>query len=361
MIWRTGASVLVGLLLAHVAARAQTAPAPQRAGPAGNPQYAPAAGPQYAPATNPQHGHSSNPQYGPSSAPTPQAPPARPDQPVLPRDPRLEQRPSPRAAAPARAAQPPFRISPEHEAYLNRVLVAWEQRGAQVKTFECGFARFEYDGVWGSANEPVHVDAGRLKYKAPDQGVFEVTHTRRAGEWQAIDENRKEHWVCDGKSIYQFDYQKKQLIERQLPAELQGQAISNGPLPFLFGAKAAELKDRYWMRVITPAQVQDTQIWLEAYPRHRADAAEFKRAEVILSMSDLTMQGLRVDSPNDKSWKTFRFEDINVNERRGPFGFLRSDPFRAQTPLGWKKIVEPPPTDSPPAQIGRGPTGRETR
>jgi len=361
MIRQTVGLALAGMLLAPVGAWAQTPLGGQGTAPASNPPYRPSANPQYAPATPPPAAQPPNRQYGPSPGQSNQAPPARPDQPVTPRDPRLDHLPSPRAAQPA--PQPPFRISPEHETYLNRVLVAWEHRGAEVKTFECGFARFEYDRVFnkGNAQEPVNVDAGRIKYRAPDQGVFEVSHTRQDGEWVPIDENRREHWVCDGKSIYEFNYQKEQLIERQLPAELQGQAISNGPLPFLFGAKAAELKGRYWMRVVTPPQVQDSQIWLEAYPRHRADAAEFKRAEVILSLSDLTLQGLRIESPNEKQWKTFKFENVNVNERRGPFSFLRSDPFRPDTPRGWKKIVEPPPTASAAPQIGQRPHSSQSR
>jgi len=355
MIRLVGLTASVGLLLLAAAAWARAAPAPRSS--------APAAQPNNRPPTYPQAGPATAPAYRLPAGPSPQAQPVRPDQPVVPRDPRLDRLPAPRAAAPAPLAQPPFRISPEHEAYLDRVLRAWEERGAEVKTFECRFARFEYDRVFneGDPSQPVHVDSGRIQYQAPDRGVFEVTHTLQGDEWTPIDENRKEHWVCDGKSIYQFDYRKRQLIVRQLPAELQGQGISNGPLPFLFGAKAAELKERYGMRVVTPPQVQNTQIWLEAYPRHRADAAEFKRAEVILGIDDLTLQGLRLNSPNDKSWTTFKFEDVNINEKKGPFGFLRSDPFRPQTPIGWQKIVEPPPSTSPPPQIGRQPRAHPSR
>ena len=37
-----------------------------------------------------------------------------------------------------------------------------------------------------------------------------------------------------------------------MPPELQGKAIVDGPLPFLFGADAQKLKQRYYLRIITP-------------------------------------------------------------------------------------------------------------
>ena len=66
------------------------------------------------------------------------------------------------------------------------------------------------------------------------------------------------------------------LTESPLPKELQGKDIVDGPLPFLFGAKAEKLKQRYYLRIITPPDVQG-QVWLEAWPRFLADARNFQR------------------------------------------------------------------------------------
>ncbi len=321
MSWRNGLAMVVGLLLATSAARAQMDAGTRPGASTGHAPYQTASGV----ANGTQV--------------------VGPDQPVVPQNPRLERLPNPRAAAVAPLAQAPFELSPAHEEYLNRVLVAWEQKGSQVNTFESDFTRFEYDPVFGEAdpNKPLHVEFGRIKYKAPDHGVFEVTHTLRNNQWETVDDGRKEHWVCDGKSIYQYCYDKepKQLLEQQLPPDMQGQHISDGPLPFLFGAKAVELRQRYWLRVVTPAQVQDKQIWLEAYPRHREQAADFKRAEVILDIQDLQLQGLQLYSPNGKSRTVYKFDNAKVN---AAFAWLRSNVFRATTPIGWKKVVEPAPS-----------------
>ena len=55
--------------------------------------------------------------------------------------------------------------------------------------------------------------------------------------------------MCDGKSVFEYRHQDKHLVERPIPKELQGQSIVDGPLPFLFGAEAAKLKARYWLRI----------------------------------------------------------------------------------------------------------------
>jgi len=68
-------------------------------------------------------------------------------------------------------------------------------------------------------------------------------------------------WICDGNSIFEYNRQKKQVIEYPLPPESRGKAISDGPLPFLFGAEAQKLKQRYYLHVITPRDVQARSGW----------------------------------------------------------------------------------------------------
>jgi len=252
------------------------------------------------------------------------------------------------APSPVRA---PFQLTPQEEDYLNRVLLFWEQRGRQVKTFACNFYRWDYDGVWGPSNAdtPRYVDKGLVKYAAPDKGLYRVTQTNKNERWVAIEPEREEHWVCDGKSVYEFNHKTKQLIEHVLPPELQGKAIQDGPLPFLFGAQASKLKERYFMRVITPPNVRN-QIWLEAYPRYQRDAANFQRAELILSVTETDLQpfALQLYSPNGKDRTVFQFQDIQIND---PWRNLQISPFLVVTPPFWKKVVVQPETP----RVGRQP------
>ena len=94
---------------------------------------------------------------------------------------------------------------------------------------------------------------------------------------EPIDDSRADHWLCDGKSVFQYRPAQSKSRSTRLPRELQGKAIANSPLPFLFGAAAKDLRRRYFIRIITPLDVQD-QIWLEAYPRNQQDAANFHHA-----------------------------------------------------------------------------------
>jgi hypothetical protein len=131
------------------------------------------------------------------------------------------------------------------------------------------------------------------------------------------------------------------VIERKLPPELQGRAIANGPLPFLFGAKAQQLKQRYFITVITLPENRAQETWLRAVPRYASDAANFKFAELILANKDMTPTAIRLHSPNGKNSTSFSFTGIVTND---PLRWLKLDPFRASTPLGWQKIVEQAPT-----------------
>jgi TIGR03009 family protein len=247
--------------------------------------------------------------------------------------------------------QPPkeFDLNSYQEAQLNRILQLWEQESAKVKTFSCEFTRLWYDSVFGDAtnpDKPRFVDRGEIRYSAPDKGKFVVR-----GE-------RAEQWVCDGKSLFGFNYEKKQVLEYKLPPQLQGQAIANGPMPFLFGAKAAQLKQRYYLRTSTPNGVQG-QIWIEALPRFQRDAANYYRAEIILKTADMQPMAIAVWEPNNKDHKTFVLEKvaINKNDLLRVFG---GDEFHAATPYGWKRDVidtSRGPADASGGAATRGPTG----
>ena len=191
-----------------------------------------------------------------------------PDQPVRPQYPVLVPRVRttagrPAGAAPA-AASRPSRSRPQEEAEVDRVLGLWEQRNRNVKTFDCEFKRWIYDVIFGPPDQPKFVDTGIIKYAAPDRGMFRVEKTEKDGKDVPIEDARAEHWISDGKSIFEYNHTKKQLTEHKLPPELQGKAIADSPLPFLFGADAKKLKQRYWIRIVTPDDVKD-KIFLELF------------------------------------------------------------------------------------------------
>jgi TIGR03009 family protein len=257
----------------------------------------------------------------------------------------------PAAGAAPQAPQAPFTLTPEQQQLLDQVLVQWERQSDRVKTFKCQFGRWEVNETFGPKefNHVLSEGQGYIKYKAPDHGIYKVTDLK---EW---DDQQKtyvakttglDHWVCNGVAIFEFNAEKRQLIERQLAPQLQGKAIVDGPLPFIFGAKAEQLKRRYWMRDITPQSEAGRKIWLEAWPKFQQDRANFQHAIVILDQKQFVPEALRIILPDGKNKQDYKFESIQVND---PLAILKGDFLPPITPPFWQKVVEKAPTADQPA------------
>lgn len=226
---------------------------------------------------------------------------------------------------------PPFQLNPQQQAELDQVLRAWETATSNIEYYTASFNRWDYDEVWKKSTQ----SEGRLKYAAPDRGVYEVS-----GE-------RPEHWMCDGKAIYEFNQEKKELIERILPPELQGKAISDGPVPFLFGAEVEKLKRRYSMRLIPPPAGTEGQVWIEARPLTHQDIANFIRAELILDQNSMLPTAMQVYEPNGNR-TVHQLHSVKVNSLWAKFD---QDFRKPRTPVGWERTVEQPPAGPPTTSV----------
>jgi TIGR03009 family protein len=283
-----------------------------------------------------------------------QTPPAYPDQPIEPQDPRLRRRsaeemqraPQPQAGSPNAAPgmapanpgppQPPFDLTPAERQQLDRVLLFWEKSSTGVKSFRANFRRWDYNPALADPqkqdpNQPISQDDGELRFQTPDKGLFSIEKGPRA-----------EKWICDGKSMFQYDFRTHKVHEYRLPPEAQGRGITNGPMPFLFGAKAEQLKRRYWVRIVTPPEAKD-QIWLEAQPKFLVDAQDFRKVEIILSIGreDLMPTAIQIylpGPPDSKVRTVYTLSNIKINQM-DPRGIFQ-DPFTARVPSGWQKIIE---------------------
>ena len=262
-----------------------------------------------------------------------------------------------RQGQPPRDAGPPFVLNAAQQQMLDRVLNLWEAKSKDVKTFKCHFTRWEYDPTFGpNGGRDAKTQAlGEIGYMAPDCGVYRVTEmtawNAQKKAFQPIKQDL-EHWVCDGKTIFEFAAAKRQLIVRPIPPAMQGNAITDGPIPFLFGAKADKLKQRYFLREATPSWVKNG-LMLEAHPRFQRDAANFHHAELILSDPDFLPYALQIYLPDGKTRTVYQFDQRKVN------GFFDKFYFRApSTPLGWQKVVQAPQADPPSRQASRTGTGK---
>ncbi|MEO1495883.1 MAG: hypothetical protein AAFV43_01910 [Planctomycetota bacterium] len=249
---------------------------------------------------------------------------------------------------------PGFALAPAEQAYLDQVLQAWEAESGKIQTFSVGFTRMEYDPVFGPGKDPAtgepiakrHED-GELSYQRPDKGRFEITRVlawdAAAGDHVENENIVGEKWVCDGKAVYEYATEQKQLKVRPIPPHMQGESIVDGPLPFLFGAEADKLKRRYWLRLDQKAP--DDTLWLVARPKHHQDAANYTQVDLMLDRRRLLPTAMRVQAPDGvQTTYVFEMNTVKVNDTMARiWGQLFSAP---RTPFGWKRVVE---------QAGSGP------
>lgn len=236
-----------------------------------------------------------------------------------------------RPAAP-QAVRAPFTLSPQQQAQVDQVLTAWCNRSGQINRFEAKFARWIFNAAFTKPGQNPPRELGQVWFVAPDKGRFQVSG------------DQPENWICDGKTLWEYNYVKKQVIGRVLPENMRGRAISQGPMPFLFNSSVQDLKQRYFIRLLPPPQGTTGQIWLEAYPRYMSDATGFKRAELIINVKEMMLHALQLYENDGVSRTAYQFYDAKINESR----FLENlnifgggnDPFAIQPPQGWQVFME---------------------
>ena len=245
----------------------------------------------------------------------------------------------------------PFTLTETQQRLLDQTLLRWEKQSEKVSTYLCDFHRWEIDPAWGPKPHGYTLTQaeGTIRYKAPDRGEYEVDKVTRWDKTKATyvaDDTAAERWMCDGQDIYEWNRKQRQLKVRPLPDELRGKAIADGPLPFVFGAKADQLKRRYWMRDVTPTEHAGKQIWLEARPKFQQDAANFQRATVVLDEKSFMPVALQLFPPGiapvagkPEAYTAFQFMRASVNNPLDKLVFL--PPI---TPPFWTKVVVKPPT-----------------
>ncbi|MEX2176221.1 MAG: TIGR03009 domain-containing protein [Pirellulaceae bacterium] len=269
---------------------------------------------------------------------------------------------APAVAAPAGPQQPSWiPLAPDHEKWVGDVLRYWEGRSDKIKALSCEFTRWEYDPVFGPQDPgtPKTIAKGVIKYAQPDKGAFEVkqlslyTPPAKAGDkpqYVPQDAAFSEHWVCDGKQIFVFEALKKQVTQRELPPEMQGKAIADGPLPFLFGARAETIKARYWVRGLP--QSGNGKYWLEAVPKSRQDAQNFKAVTIVLDEKTYLPELLEVLAPNydsktNPAKTTYHLTNHDVTDDKlsakqvwDKLNFFQSAFYAPKRPSGWTWVVE---------------------
>ena len=267
--------------------------------------------------------------------------------------------------------QPPsfLPLSEKHEEYIQRVLLYWQNHTEKIDHYRSDFERWQFDTVYGPRNTFKTFSTGKVRFADPDKGLFKVEKVltyqpataQTKATYKEIPGAHGENWVCDGKSIFEYDYLNERLIQQVLPKELQGQNIINGPLPFLFGCNAKDITNRFWMRAITPQNMKG-EIWLEAYPKTIHDASNYQKVHIIIDNKDFLPKGMVIfdrsyEKGKNHSRTVFNFKQREINfattlEKLNPFYRNFYEP---ELPSGWKKVVNAAPS-SPAARQANNPS-----
>jgi hypothetical protein len=246
-------------------------------------------------------------------------------------------------AGPAQPAQPagpivPFQLTDVEQQFVDQILQMWETQSKEVKTYESSFVRLEYDPVFGPSDKPMIQSKGVLSYSKPDKGSFKINEIERwvqkdpakPGAYEEQKQEVGEHWVCDGKAIYEYKHDKKQLVVSALPEQMRG----------------------YWIR---SRESTEKTIWLEAFPRNQADAANYHHVDVMLDRKSMMPSAIQVHMPNGRNTVVYTFQNPKVNSA---FDALFGGVFNApRTPFGWTRVVE----DLPVAPQANQPIGTQIK
>ncbi len=240
---------------------------------------------------------------------------------------------------------PPFELLSDEQTKLNEFLNRWETFGKGIKRLSCDVHVRDYDGGIFHQNSkiPMAHTWGEFRFIAPNKlsyhirGEFVYIAPPAGGdpkpEWKASSNEKK--IVFDGKNLVQYNFQKKEAHFFPIPEEESNYDLSmNKMFPLFFIANAQKLKQRYYMRIVTPAEHLNRDVWIEAFPRYASDQQLYRSLLILLRLSDLQPYYLRRMSQNGKSYSDLEFQSLSINK-----GLWNIEP---SVDLGWSKKVEDP-------------------
>ena len=263
--------------------------------------------------------------------------------------------------APAPAPMDPAAIKARQEAELksqqemNTLLDAWEAKSKLIKSLDVGFDRIDKSKAWGD-----QYYEGRAMLKSPDLACLQFTKVKTGPDDKPLftkDKNGKSTWivepspderiVCNGKEVLQYQYEKKVVYVFPLDKQNRLKALQQGPLPFLFNMKAADVKMRYGMTLVN---ANETDYIISIIPREDIDKESFSKAFIALNKKTFLPSRLKLyPSQGEKDTQDYYFADPEGNwaHRKIQANQPMDDGyFQAVTKIDkWKTIINPGPEE----------------
>ena len=256
---------------------------------------------------------------------------------------------------------PGFPLPQDHSDYVIALLEAWEKSSGHISRCIVEFQRIEYNPAVCNYRDPksgqlagATVVQGEVRFQGPDKASYEANKSwgfdgppSKDGDdpkYKLIDDTELVHekWICDGESIFEYDFKEKRLYETKIPAEFRGEGLVNSPLPFVFGAKKEVLLERYWIKVITPQGV-DNEYWLEIYPKRISDAQDYQKIQLVITQEDLLPRSIHIFAPNydevtNPVSRHIEFANRRINSQIPAIATFLNLFIRPRTPFGWELV-----------------------
>lgn len=202
---------------------------------------------------------------------------------------------------PRPAAQEPVisEVSPE----LEKILLKWEAESAKIKSLHGKHTRREFNKTF----KVEKISEGEFFLETPDKGRIDMmAKVPKKGEVSArkdpddnepytLEKGPSERWICTGEEIISFNEDDKTYVREELPPSMRGKNIVHSPLPFLFGMKAEDAKNRFSLALL--AVGEDT-VKIKAIPRMDSDRQNYREAQIILDTKTYIPKAVQLIDPN---------------------------------------------------------------
>jgi hypothetical protein len=249
----------------------------------------------------------------------------------------------------------PFQLTEAQQKYVDEVLAAWERKSRGNKSFSASFTCWDYSGtdflpdkLRGQAAE---MSDGQIACAAENQWIFKTTATHKMNpntgkyEYEPGSSRRPDAWMHDRATYVFFD--SKSLRATEFVVSSDSNALDTNsfwaypltclekqfPWQMLHGTQARALKERYFLRVVTPEAYQKDEIWIDAIPRRKADAKWHARIVVKLQRDTYEPLAMRIYDPSN--FRTYEFRDRTNNIQ---FALLRDTLMQRPSLYKWEKI-----------------------
>jgi TIGR03009 family protein len=248
-------------------------------------------------------------------------------------------------------AAPEDEISPELETLLKQ----WESKSALIKILEGKHRRTTYNLVF----ETEQMASGVFYLETPDKGRIDLVGTKpgkneksnrlgKAGHPFRLEEGHGEKWICSGQEVIAVNEEEKSYQIMPLPKDIQGDNIVKSPLPFLFGMKSDEAKQRY--RMVLKSNTEKGAV-LIIRPRTQLDLQNYSEAWVVLDKSTYLPSAVKLFDPSGNLETVYKFEEIKINKKNTFLGgigglFAEKNPFQPDL-RRYKLFVAPEETEAP--------------